>query len=65
MYLAFQLHYSLLGLWMGDLLALTITSTTLSIFILRTDWQDQVRKCHNRLEQTATPQLPYFRLLID
>lgn len=47
--LAFQLKMGLLGLWAGLTLALALGSISLSWWIIRTDWDEEVRKVHRRM----------------
>lgn len=55
LYAAFQLEYSVIGLWYGTALALSVTSSSLAIFVFKTDWNAQVAACQARLNEVATP----------
>lgn len=55
LYAAFQLEYSVIGLWYGTALALSVTSTSLAIFVFKTDWNVQVAACQARLNEVAAP----------
>lgn len=55
LYAAFQLNYGVLGLWIGNSFALTLTSSTLALFIINTNWSEQVEICRHRLNQSNTP----------
>ncbi|KAJ9084441.1 ethionine resistance protein [Entomophthora muscae] len=54
-YLTRVVGFGVEGLWIGTCVALGITSTTVAIFVLRSDWNGQVAACRRRLSEMEGP----------